>query len=135
MLFKNLLFLSLIAIPLTGLSGNTFYVTGNYMINGQKNPDIALTRGETYNFIVSVGVVHPFWLKSVRGTGTDGSYDSGVSANGITSGTIVFSVPEDAPNTLYYNCKNHSTMTGTISILDPVTSRADMLYEDSGPAS
>lgn len=122
MLFKNLLFLCLIASPLTGLSENTFYVTGKYTINGQLNPDIVLTRGETYNFIISVGVVHPFWLKSVQGTGTDGFYDNGINANGITSGTIIFSVPEDAPDTLYYNCKNHSTMTGTISILDPVTS-------------
>ena len=117
-MIKKLLLLCLISTPSAGLSENTLYVSGTYKINGQPNPDLVLIRGETYEFVVSVGVVHSFWLKSVQSKGTENAYNNGVSANGISSGTIVFVVPDDAPDTLYYNCKNHSTMTGKLSILD-----------------
>ena len=115
---RNLFFLFLMLMPSTGFPENTFRVTGTYNINGQLHPDLSLTRGETYTFIISVGVVHPFWIKSVQGTGTDNAYNNGVSINGITSGAIIFTVPENAPDFLYYNCKNHSTMTGIIRIID-----------------
>lgn len=42
----------------------------------------------------------------------------GSTNNGTTSGTITFTVPFDAPNTLYYVCQFHGTMAGTLSITD-----------------
>ena len=42
----------------------------------------------------------------------------GVTNNGAVSGTITFTVPTDAPNTLYYNCEFHGSMTGMITITD-----------------
>ena len=110
--------LAVLFMPVVVFSAETYYVTGAYKINGQVLPDIVLKRGETYTFIVAVGAVHPFWIKSVRGVGSENAYNDGLSANGMTTGEIVFTVPNDAPDTLFYNCKNHSTMTGKIAVID-----------------
>ena len=61
---------------------------------------------------------HPFYINTTQGTGTTNSYNSGVTNNGAVSGTITFTVPMDAPNTLYYNCEFHGSMTGTITVTD-----------------
>jgi len=61
---------------------------------------------------------HPFFINTVQGTGTANTYNSGVTNNGAVSGTITFTVPTNAPNTLYYNCQFHSSMNGTITITD-----------------
>ena len=82
-----------------------------YFIDGIQQGTITLYRGFTYNFdLSSVPSSHPFKL----GTSANGNqYTSGVS----TSGNIMsFTVPLDAPNTLYYYCQNHSNMGGTITI-------------------
>ena len=82
-----------------------------YFIDGIQQGTITLYRGFTYNFdLSSVPSSHPFEL----GTSANGNqYTSGVS----TSGNIMsFTVPLDAPNTLYYYCQNHSNMGGAITI-------------------
>jgi plastocyanin len=61
---------------------------------------------------------HPFFINTAQGTGTANTYNSGVTNNGAVSGTITFTVPTNAPNTLYYNCQFHSSMNGTITITD-----------------
>ena len=82
-----------------------------YFVDGIQQGTLTLYRGFTYNFdLSSVPSFHPFKL----GTSANGNqYTSGVS----TSGNIMsFTVPLDAPNTLYYYCQNHSNMGGTITI-------------------
>jgi hypothetical protein len=44
-----------------------------------------------------------------------------VTNNGDDVGTITYVVPQDAPDTLYYNCGLHSTMTGRIRIIPALT--------------
>jgi uncharacterized protein YjbI with pentapeptide repeats len=93
---------------------------GNYILNGNTlsyNPTINLIRGLTYNFNINASG-HPFWIKTVQGTGTGNSYNNGITNNGTESGIIQFKVPLDAPSTLYYNCQFHGSMQGTISISD-----------------
>ena len=41
-----------------------------------------------------------------------------VTNNGITDGKITFTVPADAPDTLFYNCQYHEAMTGIIYVVD-----------------
>jgi hypothetical protein len=41
-----------------------------------------------------------------------------VTNNGVDVGTITFTVPFDAPATLYYICQFHSSMAGTITVLN-----------------
>jgi hypothetical protein len=93
-------------------SGSTAYV-----IDGANDPALFLLRGFTYTFNVNASG-HPFWIKTAQTTGTGDSYTSGVTNNGAQSGTITFSVPFNAPNTLYYICQFHSAMVGTITIGD-----------------
>ena len=81
------------------------------------NPTLTLVEGETYTFNIQA-LGHPFWIKTVISTGTENAYNSGVTNNGIANGTITFTVPYDAPSTLYYNCQFHSSMAGKINIID-----------------
>ena len=94
--------------------------TGSYIIDGVSNPTIQLIRGNTYNLEINASG-HPFWIQTVQG-GYSGSniYNSGVTNNGIATGTITFVVPNDAPDTLYYACQYHSSMQGIIAITSPI---------------
>ena len=108
----------------TAIPPNTFNVTNNglsaYIINGQSNPTLSLTEGETYTFNINA-INHPFWIKTVSSTGTGNQYNDGVTNNGTDNGIITFIVPYNAPSTLYYNCQYHISMAGTINITDITT--------------
>ena len=88
-----------------------------YVIDGVSNPDLTFCRGSTYVFAINAPG-HPFYIKSVQGTGTANAYDSGVTGNGATSGNLTFAVPSGAPATLYYDCSIHAPMTGVIHIVN-----------------
>ena len=97
-------------------STSAYLFTGNGLTDAS-NPDITLTRGETYTFTVNASG-HPFYINETQGTGTGNAYNNGVTNNGTQSGTVTFTVPQDAPATLFYNCEFHSGMTGTFTIVD-----------------
>jgi hypothetical protein len=108
----------------TGAESKTYNVTNSgasaYIFNGEglsnaSNSNFTFKRGSTYTFNVNTPG-HPFLIKSVQGTGTSNSYNSGVTNNRAISGAVTFIVPIDAPNTLFYNCEFHGSMTGTITI-------------------
>jgi hypothetical protein len=107
--------------PTSTTASNTFNVTASgssaYIINGQSNPTLTLTEGQTYTFNVSASG-HPFWIKTTQTTGTGNQYNDGVTNNGVDVGTITFVVPYNAPSTLYYICQFHGSMVGTINIID-----------------
>ena len=113
--------------PTSTIPVNTFIVTVNgssaYIINGQSNPTLSITEGETYTFNINASG-HPFWIKTVNSTGTGNAYNDGVTNNGTDNGTITFVVPYNAPSTLYYNCQFHSSMAGTINVTDVPTPTA-----------
>ncbi|MBK6264576.1 hypothetical protein JKA74_05955 [Marivirga sp. S37H4] len=98
-------------------SGTSAYLFSGNGLNEDSNPDITLTRGETYTFTISASG-HPFYIKSVQSTGTADAYNDGVENNGAQSGTITFTVPANAPSTLFYNCEFHASMTGRFTIID-----------------
>lgn len=98
-------------------SGSSAYTFNGGGLTNASNPDITLERGKTYTFEVNASG-HPFYINTVNGTGTSNTYDSGVTNNGQSVGTITFTVPTDAPDTLYYNCEFHLGMNGEINIID-----------------
>ena len=106
----------------TGVAGGLTYSVINsgassYTIAGSTaNPTLTLIKGFTYYFTVSASG-HPFWIKTAAVTGTGNAYSTGVTNNGVDSGTIAFTVPFDAPSTLYYICQFHGGMVGTINVL------------------
>lgn len=97
--------------------GASAYVFNGEGLTDASNPDFTFKRGETYEFQVNTPG-HPFFIKSAQTTGTDNTFDEGVTDNGASSGSIIFTVPNDAPDTLFYICEFHFSMTGTINITD-----------------
>lgn len=80
--------------------GNYAYI---FTPNGlDRNPTIKLCRGQTYTFkINSPG--NPFSIKTERVDGTLNRYEiPGISNQGVEKGTITFSVPNNAPDVLFY---------------------------------
>ena len=88
-----------------------------YVIDGVNNPDLKLLRGFTYRFNIAAPG-HPFFIKTNPSTGTADQYNDGVTGNGTAGGTILFRVPGNAPDTLYYQCSLHSGMGGELQISD-----------------
>lgn len=79
------------------------------------NPNLTLKRGQTYTFNVNTANEHPFVISSDTNAT---AYSDGVTgANNVSSGTITFTVPVDAPATLYYRCSIHK-FGGTFTITD-----------------
>lgn len=96
-----------------------------FIINGQNNPTLTLTRGTTYVFVLSGLSIHPIWIKTNLTTGSGGLWTNGVANNGSTTANVVFTVPSTPlpaalTNTLFYHCGNHASMGGLLSIVDPV---------------
>jgi plastocyanin len=97
--------------------------SGAYDIDIAHGTDIeAVYRGGTYTFNLNV-TGHPFYLTTDDGTnwtqgGYAGEYTNGVTGSRTEVGTLTFTVPNDAPDTLYYQCANHSGMKGTIHVKD-----------------
>jgi cytoskeletal protein CcmA (bactofilin family) len=88
------------------------------------NPTITLARSSSYIFLLDVPTLefkiyaeNRVTLYSTGLTHSDGS--SGTEAQGKTSGTLVFSIATDAPDTLYYG-NNNGTIFGSINVVDPV---------------
>jgi len=92
--------------------------TTSYVIDQQANPTLTLARGNTYVFNIILNGVYPFWIKTAQSLGTGDAYSSGVSRNGSTFGLVTFTVPQDAPDTLYYVSENQTNLRGTINIVD-----------------
>ena len=96
--------------------------------NGENKSLGPMYRGSTYTFNLHSSIAsHPFYLTTDNGTGFVantyvGEYTTGVtgSRNNGSAGqtTLVFTVPNNAPDTLYYQCGVHSSMRGTITIRD-----------------
>ena len=109
-----------------GTINTTYYVTNNaegaYVFSGLSgdNPTLNVVRGNTYAFSVTV-TNHPFYLSTDNGTGWQqdqyiGEYTTGVTNSRAEDNTLFWTVDATAPNTLYYQCGQHSSMIGTINI-------------------
>lgn len=111
-------------ITVSGDLANVFDVVslgGKYVFNGVGtidavnglNPNLYLHKGLKYKFNINAAG-HPFYIKTVASTGTSNAYDVGITNNGEDSGLIIFTVPQTAPDILYYSCANHAGMSGII---------------------
>ena len=95
----------------------------DFYIDGLQQPEVGLYRGFTYTFEQSASSNSPHPLRlSTTSDGTHGGgsqYTDGVTYTGTqgSNGLLTFTVPLDAPDTLYYYCQNHAGMGGTIQIL------------------
>lgn len=146
------------------VSTDTVYLSDNYIItysatgytvnnSVQKNPSITLLRGGTYTF--EVNQTTKFWIQGVPGTSGYGLSTNistrdvlGVSNNGVSQGTVTFTVPAkdaqsqydlpgnnsvDLVSTLQYAQINGKTST-SIGNIDGVTqlNGKTLMFYDNG---
>lgn len=96
-----------------GSNGSSDYTfSGPGFPTTTNDPVLYLMRGHTYVFVNGTGASHPFEIRVSNG---GSEYTSGIT--GSKNGTQLFTVPMDAPSTLYYQCTIHSGMGNTINIV------------------
>ena len=100
-----------------GNRGASAYVFNSPSLSNVENPSLTLKRGSTYTFTINAPG-HPFLIKTVQSASDTNTYNNGITNNGAESGTITFVVPANAPDTLYYVCEFHSSMSGVMRIED-----------------
>jgi hypothetical protein len=89
-----------------------------YLIEGVPNDTITLIRGETYSIVIDAPG-HPFWIQDSPAPYDEYAvYNNGITNNGQDETVLTWIVDASAPNTLYYACEFHSSMGGTINIID-----------------
>ena len=96
-------------------SSNSDYTLSGTDVNGTVSGDdvsITINNGDTLSFDVNAPN-HPFYIKTVQGTGTDNQVSS-VTNNG-TIGGVVNWTPTVA-GIYYYQCSVHDGMYGTITV-------------------
>ena len=99
-----------------GSDGSSHYtINGPGFSTATNDPTLYVMRGMTYAFDNSAnGGSHPFRIQSTQGlSGT--AYTAGQSGSGTN--VLYWTVPMDAPNTLYYQCTIHAGMNGTINVI------------------
>jgi hypothetical protein len=92
----------------------------NFSQIGTNNPNLTCYRDMNYDFILSNLSNHPIALRLNNGdslTEIEGAYNND-QANGKTSGIIMFTPNINTPSEIVYQCVNHPSMIGTISILN-----------------
>ncbi len=92
--------------------------TRGFVVNGEQGKALVVVRGKTYAFNVATGIQHDFYLSlSEVGWGA-AAWTSGVSGQFIYQGQVTFMPQADAPDLLYYQCRNHRNMGGAIHVVD-----------------
>lgn len=119
------------AVP--GVSTTNFVVTvvgGKYQIDGADRPVLSLQRGNTYTFDLSHSSNNGHPLAFYTGLGFTGLFTNGVTDNygydssnytyatpanrpGYGESRVTFTVPEDAPSSIYYYCVIHGDGMGS----------------------
>ena len=92
--------------------------TQAWVLDNQPNPTLTLVRGNTYTFTLSPTLPVRFYIKTQQTLGTTNLYNDGVTNNGALTGTVTFTVPQDAPDTLYYNNNTQPNMQGQFNIVN-----------------
>ena len=80
------------------------------------DPTLYLMRGQTYMFENKMGA-HPFRIQSTSNGSAGTQWNVGVTNNDVSNGVLIFEVPFNCPNTLYYQCTAHANMGGVLNIV------------------
>ena len=101
-----------------GASGSDHYTfTGPGLGHSTLNdPTLYLMRGQTYMFENKMNA-HPFRIQITSNGSTGAQWNVGVTNNDVSNGVLIFEVPFNCPNTLYYQCTAHANMGGALNIV------------------
>ena len=110
-------FIGAISGWLMGNDGSNHYTFDGPGLSGIVNdPNLTLVRGQKYIFH-NRSSGHPFRIQSTPNGNAGTQYNTGVTNNdGAAPTDIIFDVPHDAPNTLFYQCTAHPNMGGVLHI-------------------
>ena len=100
---------------LTADGSNHYVFQGPGFTGSASDPNIYLVRGQKYKFTNNMGA-HPFRIQTTVNGAAGTQYNNGVTNNDVSNGTLIFDVPMEAPNVLYYQCTAHGNMGGAIFI-------------------
>jgi hypothetical protein len=106
-----------------------FRVTNNdansWNVDFQPNPALTLIRGNTYVFNLSQTAPWQFYFKTEASLGNVNIYNPtlpngnlAIQNNGNSSGLITFTVPQDAPDTLFYCNDVQFNLRGQINVVN-----------------
>ena len=93
-------------------SSNSEYTLSGSDYYGSVYKSILINIGDTLSFDVNAPN-HPFYIKTVQGTGTDNQV-SNVTNNGATGGVVNWT--PTSVGTYYYQCSVHDSMYGVIAV-------------------
>ena len=99
-----------------GNDGTNHYTFTGPGLNGTVNdPALTLVRGQKYIFH-NRSSGHPFRIQSTPNGSAGTAYTGVTNQDGAAPTDIIFDVPHDAPNTLFYQCTAHPNMGGVLHI-------------------
>ena len=99
-----------------GNDGTNHYTFTGPGLNGTINdPALTLVRGQKYIFH-NRSSGHPFRIQSTPNGSAGVAYTGVTNQDGSAPTDIIFDVPHDAPNTLFYQCTAHPDMGGVLHI-------------------
>ena len=84
-----------------------------------ETPDLILARGHTYSFDTNLNVDTKFYIatSALGNSSYNNEYSLGVSNSKISQGSLIFEVPLNAPDSLYYVSSNEQLYGGRIKII------------------
>ena len=107
--------------------------TSAYVINQESNPSLILVRGNTYYFNLSLTGAFPFYIKTIASLGIVNIYSDGVINNGASDGQIIFTVPQDAPDVLFYCNPVEFNLRGQFNIVDATAGTGNDFWIQTDP--
>lgn len=99
---------------ITANGSSAYNFAGPGFAGTEDDPTIYVVRGQKYKIASSIGS-HPFQISAEP---NGGAYGDGITGNGVTNGTLEWTVRMDAPKVLFYRCTTHPAMAGEIIVLD-----------------
>jgi hypothetical protein len=114
----------------TQVGGNFRVASDSVIVGTGNNPTLAFQRGQEYSFTLTMSG-SPISFNLLDSTGLvkystgithqadDGTTTTGAAAQGNTTGKVVFAVPADAPDTLYYG-NSVGSVRGIINVSNAI---------------
>jgi tetratricopeptide (TPR) repeat protein len=103
-------------------ASHPFYGKGHaigFLVDGAAGKELVVERGQTYTFEVDTGPRHDIYL-SKKEIGWGGApLAKGVEGAYVHKGRMTFKPTADTPDNIYYACRDHPYMGGTIHVVNP----------------
>tara|TARA_B100002019_G_scaffold292310_1_gene315013 strand:- start:959 stop:1666 length:708 start_codon:yes stop_codon:yes gene_type:complete len=106
-------------------NGSAAYRFSPYGYDGNDNPNIFAISGTTIAINIGLGGAHPFAIQEQSGSNyntglmhvsTTGVVTTEAAAQGKTSGTLYWRIPENISGNYRYQCTSHAAMRGNVCI-------------------